>query len=60
MTHFEFDYINIEVVSGNIDLALNSSSKSIFHADVLDFISTLSREILSNSEARDFPDLISV
>ncbi len=60
MTHFEFDYINIEVVSGNIDLALNSSSKSVFHADVLDFISTLSREILSNSEARDFPDLISV
>jgi hypothetical protein len=60
VTHFEFDYINIEVVSGNIDLALNSSSKSVFHADVLDFISTLSREILSNSEARDFPDLISV
>jgi hypothetical protein len=60
VTHLNFDPYDVELISGKIDLALNSSPTSIFHEDVLDFITNLSREILSNSEAKNFPDLISV
>jgi len=60
VTHLEVDFDDIEVVSGCIDSALNSSTKIVFDADLLDFLSVLSRTILHNLEAKSFPDLISV
>jgi hypothetical protein len=60
VTHLKVDLQEIEVISGRIDLAINSPSRLIFDAEVLDFLSTLSRAILKDSEAKNFPDLISV
>ena len=60
MTHLKVDFDEIEVISGRIDLAVNSPSRLVFDAEVLDFLSILSRAILNDSGAKRFPDLISV
>jgi hypothetical protein len=60
VTHLKVDFEEIQVISGRIELALTSPSRKIFDSEVLDFLSTLSRAILNDIQARRFPDLIAI